>query len=70
MLKIVKNGNLNSNYNEAETSDYMKNDNIEIHVDILSGSKNLPPTQWTLQKNILKLMQIIEHKIVSDIETK
>ena len=37
---IVQNGKLNINYNEAETSEYMKNDNIDIRVDIFNGSKN------------------------------
>ena len=38
--------NANPNYDESETSNYMKNDNIEIHVDILSGSKKF--TAYTM----------------------
>ena len=37
---IVQNGKLNINYNEAETSEYMKNDTIDIRVDIFNGSKS------------------------------
>ncbi len=54
-LLIVKNGNLNSNYNEAETSDYMKNDNIEIHVDILSGSKKFTAYTMDFTKKYIEI---------------
>ncbi len=39
-INIVQNGKINPNYNEDEASEYMKNDNIEIYIDIFSGSKN------------------------------
>ena len=39
-LNIIQNGKLNANYNETETSEYMKNDTIDIHVDIADGTKN------------------------------
>ena len=39
-LYIIQNGKLSLNYNESTASDYMKNDNIDIFVDISSGSKN------------------------------
>ena len=39
-LIIVHKGKLNNQYNENETSDYMKGSNIEIYIDISSGSKN------------------------------
>ena len=45
-LNIVQNGKLAVSYNEKEASDYMKNDNIEINVDIMSGSKNF--TAYTM----------------------
>ena len=54
-LLIVKNGNLNSNYNEAETSDYMKNDNIEIHVDISSGSKKFTAYTMDFTKKYIEI---------------
>ena len=39
-INIIQNGKINVNYNENETSDYMKNDNIDLIVDLSSGSKN------------------------------
>ena len=45
-LNIIQKGKLNSNYNEKEVSDYIKNDNIEIFVDISNGSKILLVIQW------------------------
>ena len=39
-LIIVHKGKLNNQYNENETSHYMKGSNIEIYIDISSGSKN------------------------------
>ena len=45
-LIIVQNGKLSVSYNEKEASDYMKNDNIEINIDISSGSKNF--TAYTM----------------------
>ena len=54
-LIIVKNGNLNSNYNEAETSDYMKNDNIEIYVDILSGTKKFTAYTMDFTKKYIEI---------------
>ena len=39
-FNIIQNGKIHINYNEEEISDYMKSDNIDIHVDISNGSKN------------------------------
>ena len=44
-LNIIQ-GKLNSNYNEKEASDYIKNDNIEIFVDISMVQKILLVIQW------------------------
>ena len=38
-LNIVYKGKINSNYNEKDAADYMKNSNIEITVDASSGKK-------------------------------
>ena len=45
-LNIIQNGKVNSNYNEAEASDYMKESNIDLIIDISDGSKALLFTQW------------------------
>ena len=37
---IVKNGTLNETYKEADVANYMKNENLDIHVDIFTGLKN------------------------------
>ena len=37
---IVQNGRLIENYDETEVANYMKNENLDINVDIFTGSKN------------------------------
>ena len=54
-LSIIHKGKLNVNYNEDEASDYMKNDNIEIHVDISNGSKNFIAYSMDLTKEYIKI---------------
>jgi glutamate N-acetyltransferase/amino-acid N-acetyltransferase len=54
-LMIIQNGKLNINYNESETSDYMKNDNIEIHVDVSTGSKNFTAYTMDLTKKYIEI---------------
>ena len=39
-LNIIQNGKVSSNYNEAEASDYMKENNIDLIIDISDGSKS------------------------------
>ena len=45
-ITIIQNGKLSANYNEEDASDYMKNDNKEIAVNISKGSKNF--TAYTM----------------------
>ena len=52
---IIQNGKLNPNYNEVETSEYMKNDNIEIYVDILNGSKKFTAYTMDLTKKYIEI---------------
>tara|TARA_A100001037_G_scaffold229994_1_gene208146 strand:- start:330 stop:1631 length:1302 start_codon:yes stop_codon:yes gene_type:complete len=54
-LNIVQKGKLNNNYNEDETSEYMKNDNIDITVDISNGSKNFTSYTMDLTKNYIEI---------------
>ena len=54
-LNIVQKGKFNSNYNEDETSEYMKNDNIDITVDISNGSKNFTSYTMDLTKNYIEI---------------
>ena len=37
---IVQDGKLNQNYNETKTSEYMKNENIDLDIEIFSGQKS------------------------------
>ena len=54
-ISIIQKGKLNFNYNEDETTDYMKNDNIEINVDISSGSKNFTAYTMDLTKKYIEI---------------
>ena len=54
-LNIIQKGKLNSNYNEKEASDYIKNDNIEIFVDISNGSKNFICYTMDLTKKYIEI---------------
>ena len=55
MILVKELKNLNPNYNEEDTSDYMKNYNIEIHVDILSGSKKFTAYTMDLTKKYIEI---------------
>jgi glutamate N-acetyltransferase/amino-acid N-acetyltransferase len=54
-LFIVQNGKLNLNYNEAEVSEYMKNDTIEINIDAYSGSKSFTVFTMDLTKRYIEI---------------
>ena len=54
-LFIVQNGKFNSNYNENEASEYMKNDTIEIEVDVGIGSKNFTVYTMDLTKKYIEI---------------
>ena len=52
---IIQNGKLNINYNEFDAADYMKNDTIEIDVDISKGSKNFTVYTMDLTKKYIEI---------------
>ncbi len=54
-INIVNNGKVNSNYNEAESSEYMKNNSIDIFVDISNGSKNFTTYSMDLTKKYIEI---------------
>ena len=54
-LIIVQNGKLNINYNEHDTSEYMKNYTIDIDVDISSGTKNFTTYTMDLTKKYIEI---------------
>ena len=54
-LNIVQNGKLSVNYNENEASDYMKNDAIEINVNISCGLKNFTAYTMDFTKKYIEI---------------
>jgi len=54
-INIIQNGKLNINYNEDETSTYMRNHDIEINVSISSGSKNFTAYTMDFTKKYIEI---------------
>ena len=54
-LIIVQNGKLNPQYSEDEISNYMKNNDIEINVNISSGSKNFSSYTMDFTKKYIEI---------------
>ena len=52
---IIHNGKLSTNYNEKVGSDYMKNDNIDITVNISKGSKSFTAYTMDLTKKYIEI---------------
>ncbi len=54
-LDIIQNGKLSSVYNESDVSSYMKNDNIEVIVNISAGSKEFITYTMDLTKKYVEI---------------
>ena len=54
-INLVQNGKVNPNYNEEELSEYMKNDSIEILIDISKGSKNFTAYTMDFTKKYIEI---------------
>ena len=54
-VSIVQNGKVNSSYKEEEAADYMKEDSINIFIDISSGSKNFTVYTMDLTKKYIEI---------------
>ena len=39
-LNIINDGKINPNYNEEAVTEYIRNDNIDLNIDIANGTKN------------------------------
>ena len=52
---IFRDGKLDKNYNEDILSDYMKNENIEITVDLSIGRKNFTAYTMDLSKEYIEI---------------
>ncbi len=54
-VSIIQNGRLNINYSEDKAKEYMKSDNIDIFVEIFTGSKNFTAYTMDLTKNYIDI---------------
>ncbi len=54
-ITIVQNGKVNPNYIEEEAAEYMKNNSIDIFVNISSGSKNFTAYTMDLTKKYIEI---------------
>ena len=52
---IIQNGKLSINYNEEDASEYMKNDNIDITVNISKGSKSFTAYTMDFTKKYIEI---------------
>ncbi len=54
-LYIIQNGKIDTNYKEEEVSNYMKNEAIEICIDLSLGSKNFTAYTMDLTKKYIEI---------------
>ena len=54
-IKILENGNLHQSYDERETANYMKNENIDFDIEISTGSRNFTAYTMDLTKEYIKI---------------
>jgi len=54
-LSVIYNGKLNPNYNESEIVNYMKNENIDININIFTGSKKFTTYTMDLTKKYIEI---------------
>ena len=52
---ILRDGKLDKNYNESILSEYMKNENIEITIDLSIGNKNFTAYTMDLSKKYIEI---------------
>ena len=52
---IINNGKLSINYNELDVLNYMKNDNIDININIFKGSKKFTTYTMDLTKKYIEI---------------
>tara|TARA_Y100001970_G_C14184447_1_gene831701 strand:- start:51 stop:1352 length:1302 start_codon:yes stop_codon:yes gene_type:complete len=54
-INIIQKGKLHNNYNESDASNYMKNSNIDIDVNVSSGTKNFTVYTMDLTKKYIEI---------------
>ena len=52
---IIANGKLDNNYNEDQVSEYMKGGNIDISINVFSGSKSFTAYTMDLTKKYIEI---------------
>ena len=52
---IVEDGKLNQSYDEKQTANYMKSENIEINIEIFTGKKNFTAYTMDLTKKYIQI---------------
>ena len=55
LIKIIEKGQLINSYNEEEVSEYMKNEQIDINVDLGSGKKNFTAYTMDFTKKYIEI---------------
>ena len=54
-LIIIQDGKLNQNYDEKLISNYMKNENIEINIEVFTGKKTFTAYTMDLTKKYIEI---------------
>ena len=54
-IKIIEKGQLSNSYNEIEAKEYMKNEKIELYIDIGSGRKNFKAYTMDFTKKYIEI---------------
>ena len=54
-VKIIEKGQLSTLYNEDEAAEYMKNEKIELYVDIGTGKRNFEAYTMDLTKKYIEI---------------
>ena len=54
-ILIVEGGKLNVNYDEKQTANYMKSENIEINIETFTGNKNFTAYTMDLTKKYIEI---------------
>ena len=52
---IVESGKLNQSYDEKQTANYMKRENIEINIETFTGKKNFKAYTMDLTKKYIEI---------------
>ena len=56
---IVEGGKLNQSYDEKQTANYMKKENIEINIETFTGKKNFTAYTMDLTKKYIEILSLI-----------